>query len=155
MESNGVDFIVFEMHGFVKSQFECLQQGSMTVTQYETKFVNLSCYATILIPTKKERVRRFIDGLTYGIRLQMAKETEDDISFTKVAEISRRIENNRGQAREMTSNKRPRYFGGFSGASSGGRGLFGRGHPIRPVQSDLQVGYTWCFRQSWCLWVSS
>ncbi|XP_070033004.1 uncharacterized protein [Nicotiana tomentosiformis] len=61
--------------------FECLQQGSMTVSQYETRFVDLTRHSIILLPTKKERVRRFIDGLTYTIRLQMAKETGSDISF--------------------------------------------------------------------------
>ncbi|XP_070032003.1 uncharacterized protein [Nicotiana tomentosiformis] len=121
------------------SQFECFQQGSMVVTRYETIFVDLSYHTTIMIPAKRERVQRFIDGLTYGIRLQMARETEDDISFTQVVEIARRIECLMGQARETTSDKRPRYVRGFNGASSRGRGSFGRGYHIRQVQSALQV----------------
>ncbi|XP_070039218.1 uncharacterized protein [Nicotiana tomentosiformis] len=112
-------------------------EGSMTVTQHETRFVDLSHHVVTLIPTERERVRRFIDGLTYGIRIQMARETEDDISSTRVVEIARRIEGSRVQGREAASEKRPSHFGGFSGASSGGRGSFGRGHPIRPVQSAL------------------
>lgn len=63
----------------------------------------------------------------------MARETEDDISFTRVMEISRRIEKIRGQSREETSEKRPRHFGGFNGASFGGRGSFGEEYPIGPV----------------------
>ncbi|XP_070054711.1 uncharacterized protein [Nicotiana tomentosiformis] len=50
-------------------QFKRLQQGGMTVTQYETRFMDLARHATILLPTEKEQVRRFIDGLTYTLRL--------------------------------------------------------------------------------------
>ncbi|XP_070046344.1 uncharacterized protein [Nicotiana tomentosiformis] len=64
----------------------------MTFTQYETKFVDLSHNAVVLIPTERERVRRLIDCLTFGIRLQMARKTEDGISFNQVVEISRWIE---------------------------------------------------------------
>jgi len=46
----------------------------------------------------------------------MARETEDDIFFTRVVEITRRIERIRGQAMETTSDKRPRHFGGYNGA---------------------------------------
>jgi len=47
----------------------------MIVTQFETKLVDLARHAIILLPTERERVRRFIDGLTFSIMLQMAKET--------------------------------------------------------------------------------
>ncbi|XP_070050561.1 uncharacterized protein [Nicotiana tomentosiformis] len=57
-------------------QFERLQQGSMTVTQYEFRFVDLALHALLLLPMEGERVRRFIEGLTHPIRLQMAKETK-------------------------------------------------------------------------------
>lgn len=82
---------------------------------------------------------RFIEGLTYGIKLQMAKEAEIEISFTQVVEIARRIKHIRGQARQTTFDESPRNFGGFSGASRGGKGTFGRGHPIRPIKLALYV----------------
>ncbi|XP_070040855.1 uncharacterized protein [Nicotiana tomentosiformis] len=121
VETNGVDFAVFQMTGSTKRwwrdymlttpagspaltwyrfsqlflekfipvtlredyyrQLERLQQGSMIITQYETRFVDLACHAIVLLPIERERVRQFIDGLTFSIRLQMAKETGDDISF--------------------------------------------------------------------------
>ena len=56
-------------------------------------------------------------------------------------EIARRIEKIHGQGREATSEKRPHQFDGFSGASFGGRGSFGRGHFIRPIQLTLQVSH--------------
>ncbi|XP_070046957.1 uncharacterized protein [Nicotiana tomentosiformis] len=85
-------FIPFTMREDYRRQFESLQQGSMTVTQYETRFVDLACHAIILLPTERERVRRFIDGLTLSIRLQIAKETGDDISFQRAIDIAIQIE---------------------------------------------------------------
>ncbi|XP_070031979.1 uncharacterized protein [Nicotiana tomentosiformis] len=82
--------IPFTLREVYRRQFERLQQGSMAVTQYETRFVDLACHAVILLLIERGRVRRFIDGLTLSIRLQMAKETEDDISFSRVVEITRR-----------------------------------------------------------------
>lgn len=64
----------------------------MTVIQYESIFVDLAPHGAMLITTDRKRVRRFIDGLTFSIRLRMAKETGDDISFQRVVETPRRIE---------------------------------------------------------------
>ncbi|XP_070034375.1 uncharacterized protein [Nicotiana tomentosiformis] len=109
-----------------RRQFERLQQSSMTVTQYETRLVDLAYHALILLPTKRERVRRFIDGLAQPIRLQMAKETGSEISFQATANVSRRVEMVLAQGSGQGSDKRPRHSGGFNGASSGGWGTYGR-----------------------------
>ncbi|XP_070046373.1 uncharacterized protein [Nicotiana tomentosiformis] len=45
-----------------RCRFVHLQQGSMTVTQYETHFVDLDRHAVLMLPTERERVRRFMDG---------------------------------------------------------------------------------------------
>ncbi|XP_070034666.1 uncharacterized protein [Nicotiana tomentosiformis] len=103
--------------------FERLQHGSMAVTQYETRFVDLACHATILLPTERERVRRFIDGLTNTIRLQITKKPRIDNSSQTAVDIARWIELVRAHERGSVSDKRPHHFGGFSGASSGGRAL--------------------------------
>ncbi|XP_070045250.1 uncharacterized protein [Nicotiana tomentosiformis] len=71
----------------------------------------------------------------------MAKETRDDIPFQRAVEIACRIDMIRSQGREAVSEKWPRHFGGFSGALSGGRCSFGRGHPHKIVQSSLQVAH--------------
>lgn len=62
----------------------------------------------------------------------MVRETEDDICFTRVMEIAKRIEHIIGQQRETTSYKRPHHFGGFSGASFRGGGRFVRGQYSTP-----------------------
>lgn len=113
----------------------------MTVTLYKMRFIDLSRNEVVLIPTEREKVWRFIEGLAYGIRLQIARDTETETSLTQVVEITKGIEWIRGQGREVTSDKRPCYFGSFSGASSGGKCSFGRGHAILPVQLVFQVSY--------------
>ncbi|XP_070039199.1 uncharacterized protein [Nicotiana tomentosiformis] len=114
----------------------------MTVTQYETRFMDLAHHALLLLHTEGERVRRFIEGLTYPINLQMAKETRSEISFQAAANVARRIEMVLAQERGQGSDEMPRQFGGFSGASFGGRGNFGRGHPPRTFHSTLQASYS-------------
>ncbi|XP_070036187.1 uncharacterized protein [Nicotiana tomentosiformis] len=134
-------FVPITLREEYRRHFECLQQGSMTVTQYETRFVDLARHAIVLLPTEKERVRRFIDELTYTIRLQMAKETGSDISFQTTVNIARQIELVHAQEIGSVSYKRPRYSGNFRGASSGGRGTYGRGHPPKPFYSALQASH--------------
>ncbi|XP_070045706.1 uncharacterized protein [Nicotiana tomentosiformis] len=111
----------------------------MTATQYESRFVDLAHHALLLLPTEGERVRRFIEGLTHPIKLQMSKETGSEISFQAAANVAWRIEMVLAHERSQRSDKRPRQFGGFSGVSSGGRGNFGRGHPPRQFHSSLHA----------------
>ncbi|XP_070045716.1 uncharacterized protein [Nicotiana tomentosiformis] len=85
-------FLPITLREDYRMQFERLQQDSLTVTQYETRFVDLACHALILLPTEGERVGRFIDGLTHPIKFQMAKETGIDISFQAAVNVVRRIE---------------------------------------------------------------
>ncbi|XP_070036998.1 uncharacterized protein [Nicotiana tomentosiformis] len=85
-------FISFTLREDYHKLFKRLQQGSMIVTQYETRFVDLARYAIILLPTEREKVRKFIDRLTFIIMLQMTEETGDDISFQRAIDITRRIE---------------------------------------------------------------
>ncbi|XP_070035742.1 uncharacterized protein [Nicotiana tomentosiformis] len=135
-------FLPITLREDFRRQIERLKQGSMTVTQYETCFVDLARHALLLIPTEGERVIRFIEGLTHPIRLQMANETGCEISFQAAVNVARRIEMVLAQERGQGSDKRPRQFGGFSSASYGGRGNFGRGHPPRPFHSALHASYS-------------
>ncbi|XP_070054709.1 uncharacterized protein [Nicotiana tomentosiformis] len=123
-------FNPFTLREEYRRQFERLQQGGMTVTQYETRFVDLARIAIVFLPTERERVGGFIEGLTFSIRLQIAKETGDDISFQRTVEISRWIEMVRDYKRGLESDKRPRNFGGFSGASFGRRAYNAPSAPI-------------------------
>lgn len=52
----------------------------------------MSRHTAILILVEREMVRSFIEGIAYGIRLHMTRETETEASFTLVVKSSRRIE---------------------------------------------------------------
>lgn len=121
------------------SQFEYLQQDGIIVTQYEMKIVDLSRHATFLIPMEKENMKSFIEWLNFSIRLQMARETETEITFTQVVDISRSIERIRGQGRGALKDNKPDHFSSFGSASFGGKGHYNRGHIIRTVQLALRL----------------
>ena len=46
-----------------RAEFEGLQQGGMSVAEYEGKFHALARHALMILPTEAERVRRFVKGL--------------------------------------------------------------------------------------------
>ncbi|XP_070040220.1 uncharacterized protein [Nicotiana tomentosiformis] len=80
-------------------QLEQLRHSDMSVTQYEMRFSELSHHVVLLVPTDRERIRRFIDGLTYQLRLLMIKERVSGATFDKVMDIARQIEMVRIQER--------------------------------------------------------
>lgn len=43
-----------------QDQFMRLEQGKMTVSQYEVRFQELSWYATTILPTQEERIHYFV-----------------------------------------------------------------------------------------------
>lgn len=63
----------------------------MIVTYYEMRFAVLSRYAVFSIPTESEKVRRFIEGLSYSTMYEMAQEVEIETTIHQPVEISRRL----------------------------------------------------------------
>ncbi|XP_028067871.1 uncharacterized protein LOC114270533 [Camellia sinensis] len=57
------------------SEFIHLEQGTMTVAEYESKFTQLARFATYVIPTETRKARKFEAGLDAGIkdRLEVLK----------------------------------------------------------------------------------
>ncbi|XP_070056589.1 uncharacterized protein [Nicotiana tomentosiformis] len=55
----------------LRRQFEQLRQDVLSATQYEMIFSVLAHHTILLVPTKMERIMRFIDGLTYHLRFAM------------------------------------------------------------------------------------
>ncbi|XP_070054666.1 uncharacterized protein [Nicotiana tomentosiformis] len=88
-------------------QFEQLCQGEISVTQYEMRFSKLARHAIWLVPTDRERIRRFIDGLGFQFRWLMTRERVSGVTFD--------------EERTEREAKRPRGQGGFSGAPQGGQ----------------------------------
>ncbi|XP_058103730.1 uncharacterized protein LOC131247818 [Magnolia sinica] len=53
------------------SQFFKLEQGNMTVAQYEARFAELSRYVLTIVSEERDRLRKFRDRLRLGIRLKL------------------------------------------------------------------------------------
>ncbi|XP_070040181.1 uncharacterized protein [Nicotiana tomentosiformis] len=110
----------------MRFKFEQLQQGQMSVTDYEARFSALSRHALMILPTEAERVHRFVACLHISIQATMAREVKMWTSYELVVEISRRIEGARQRSREQVMrDKRFRYYGEFRGTPSGGRAIQG------------------------------
>lgn len=77
----------------------------------------LSHYVVLLIPTKKEKIKRFIEGLNFGIKIWIAQ-----------IDIEQRIGHVCGHGTYASEAKKPRGSGGFSGALFDGKEYYGSGH---------------------------
>ncbi|XP_070042987.1 uncharacterized protein [Nicotiana tomentosiformis] len=75
----------------LRFQFEQLQQGRMSVTDYKVRFSDLSRHALMILPIEPERVQRFVADLHTGIQATMAREVEIGASYKLVVEIAHRI----------------------------------------------------------------
>jgi hypothetical protein len=62
-----------------KKEFENLKQGSMTVSEYVTRFTKLSCYAPDNVDTDKKKQDYCLNGLNDG--LAYALKARDFINF--------------------------------------------------------------------------
>ncbi|XP_070035098.1 uncharacterized protein [Nicotiana tomentosiformis] len=111
----------------------------MTVLKYAIRFGELSRHAPTLVPTVRERVRRFIEGLSYDHRFYMARELQTDTLFQQVVKTARMLERIRCEEREDKETKRSRGSGGFSGLYSSAMTHRGGGSGSRPVQFILQT----------------
>ncbi|XP_070036795.1 uncharacterized protein [Nicotiana tomentosiformis] len=120
------------------TKFELLRQGSMVVSEYAMRFVELSHHAPTLVSTVRERVRRFIEGLADSLRFGMERELDTLTSFNHVVEIVRRLKRICRQEKGCKEAKRPRGFGGFSSSHYSVTARHGRGFDSRPIQSVLQ-----------------
>ncbi|XP_070043123.1 uncharacterized protein [Nicotiana tomentosiformis] len=111
----------------------------MTVSEYAIRLSELSCHGPTLVPIVKERVRRFIEGLSYDLRFCMARELKTDTLFKQVVEIIRMLERVRDEEREAKETKRSRSSRGFSGFYSSAMTYHGGGSGSRPAQSTIKT----------------
>ncbi|XP_070034755.1 uncharacterized protein [Nicotiana tomentosiformis] len=79
------------------------------------RYLELARHAIWLVPTKRERIRRFIDGLNTGLSFVMTKEIASGARFDEVVDFARRLEQVHSHEREEREAKRPHVSGGFSG----------------------------------------
>jgi hypothetical protein len=85
-----------------KKEFEDLKQGSMTVSEYVTRFTQLSHYAPDNVDTNEKKQDWFLNGLNDG--LAYALEAPDFVNFQNIVDKALVLENGRGimeQKRKM------------------------------------------------------
>ncbi|XP_070032531.1 uncharacterized protein [Nicotiana tomentosiformis] len=111
----------------------------MSMTLHEMRFLELAHHSVWLVPTKRERISRFIDGLNYQLHFVMTWESVSGTWFDEVVDITRRLEFVCSLEHEEREAKKPRGLGGFNGVSSGGQSQYSRGRPYRPAQMGLPV----------------
>ncbi|XP_070057709.1 uncharacterized protein [Nicotiana tomentosiformis] len=99
------------------------------------RFSELARHAIWLVPTDKERIMRFIDGLTYPLQLLMTRERVSGATFDEVVDIARQIDMVRSQERDEREAKRPRGSSSFGGVPSGGQSYHNWGGTYRPAQT--------------------
>ncbi|XP_070020660.1 uncharacterized protein [Nicotiana sylvestris] len=111
----------------------------MTVIQYEMRFYKLARHAVLSIPTDRKRTRRFVDGLTFQLRLLIPRERVFGATFKEVVDIAREIGSVRRQERVEREANRPCGSGSFGGVPSGGKFHHDRGCPYRHAQTTQPV----------------
>jgi hypothetical protein len=77
-----------------KKQFEYLKQGSMTVSEYVTRFTQLSRYAPNNVDTDEKKQECFLNGL--NDRFAYALEARDFENFQGTVNKALVMENRRG-----------------------------------------------------------
>ncbi|XP_070056575.1 uncharacterized protein [Nicotiana tomentosiformis] len=90
----------------------------MSVTQSEMRFSELACHSIWLVPTDRERIRKFINGVTFHLQLLMTRERVYGSTFDEVVDIARHIEmfhHGRGRPFRDAQTTRPVHRGASSG----------------------------------------
>jgi hypothetical protein len=77
-----------------KKEFEELKQGSMSVSEYVTRFTELSRYAPDNVDMNEKKQDWFLNGLNDG--LAYALEARDFVNFQDMVDMALALENRRG-----------------------------------------------------------
>jgi hypothetical protein len=116
-----------------KKEFQDLKQGSMSVSEYVTKFTQLSRYAPFEVDTDEKKQECFLNGLNDG--LAYALEAKDFENFPGMVNKALVLENRRGtmeRKRRLGHQQQP-------GTSSGPRVATPSAGPVfRPAQPLFQ-----------------
>ena len=74
-------------------EFTHLQQGELTIAEYEVKFDQLSRYATHMIATERAKCLKFVSGLRYEIKNRLtARDTQNFAELREAALWAERLE---------------------------------------------------------------
>jgi hypothetical protein len=116
-----------------KKEFEDLKQGSMLVSEYVTRFTQLSRYALDNMDTNEKKQDWFLNRLNDG--LAYALEARDFVNFQDMVDKALVLENRRG----IMERKRRIQRTGSQGSNTRFRvGSSSRGPAFHPVQQSGQ-----------------
>lgn len=106
-------FLLENMRDAKSHEFETLiQVPGMTVSDYDIQFTKLSRYASYLVQTERERIKRFIKGLHRPIYRILVSQTFR--SYPEIVDAFKKIEAGRTKVRvERERSKRNRGEGSF------------------------------------------
>jgi hypothetical protein len=117
-----------------KKEFKDLKQGSMSVSEYVTRFTQLSRYALDNMDTNEKKQDWFLNGLNDG--LAYALEARDFVNFQDMVDKALVLENRRGIMERRRKMQRTESQGSntrfYVGSST-------RGPVFRPVQHNGPV----------------
>ncbi|WVZ81487.1 hypothetical protein U9M48_028860 [Paspalum notatum var. saurae] len=130
-----------------KKEFLSLKQGSMSVTEYRDKFLQLARYATAEVAEDREKQEYFLEGLNDELQYQLMNHTFP--SFHQLVDRALFTERKRQEIEERkrkynnsssSSNTRPRFSQGPSSQQQRAQGQQGyqyqqryQGQPARPM----------------------
>jgi hypothetical protein len=95
-----------------KKEFEDLKQGSMTVSEYATRFTQLSHYAPNKVDTNEKKQDWFLNGLNDGLAYVL--EAHDFVNFQDMVDKALVLENQR----EIMKRKRKMQHTGSQGSNT-------------------------------------
>ena len=72
--------------------FESLRQDSLSVTEYEAHFFQLSRHALAIIPNETERIRIFVRGLTFSIKSAVFRASTEGASLQSIVSAAKEAE---------------------------------------------------------------
>ncbi|WVZ64094.1 hypothetical protein U9M48_013663, partial [Paspalum notatum var. saurae] len=130
-----------------KKEFLSLKQGSMSVTEYRGKFLQLARYATAEMAEDREKQEYFLKGLNDELQYQLMNHSFP--SFHQLVDMALFTERKRQEIEERkrkynnsssSSNTRPRFSQGLSSQQQRAQGQQGyqyqqryQGQPARPM----------------------
>ncbi|KAJ9552857.1 hypothetical protein OSB04_016902 [Centaurea solstitialis] len=139
----------------MEEEFLQLKQGTLSVQEYTTRFIEKSRFAEVYVPTEERRVERYIWGLTGSIRefvmgkdpttFQAAINAAELIEREKDRQMSEQLGEKRkwsGPVSDLRGGKAPRFE--HRGGQSLGQKLCGKCHRVH--RGNCQTGPVTCFQ---------
>ncbi len=130
--------------------FVNFQQGSLSVVEYEAKFIELSRFAPHMVDTEEHKVDKFLDGLNFNIRkrLTTANITEYKTLVHTAKRVERDVHELAGRRAQNKANKGKKFQNNQPGKVNPHPSSFKRNVPATPGRN--QCAKCWRFHSGEC-----